>query len=162
MCPCFFLSSFTGVSLCLVSSFFHHQIHPGAFPSPSFTPLSFFSSPSSSSPPSFYSSPPSSSEEGSSLNMGATEAEFGRTSETNLKRHLTVYLSALLSFFFFYCFGDPPFVQACLSPSLYVVIHLYINKNCYYFTSHVLSLYFRNDNAVNRHTILQILFIFKL
>ena len=44
-------------------------------------------------PPSFSSSPPSSSEEGSPLNMGATGAEFRRTLETGLKRHLTVYLS---------------------------------------------------------------------
>ena len=124
-----------------LSSSFHRQIHPDAFPS------------SSSSPPSFSSSPPSSSEEGPPFNMGATGAEFGRISETSLKRHLTVYLSALV-LFFFYCFGNPPFVQACLSPSLYVVIHLYINKNCYYFTSHFLSLYFRNDNAMNRRTIL--------
>ena len=71
-------------------SSFHRQIHPGAFPS------------SSSSPPSFSSSPPSSSEEGPPLNMGATGAEFGRTSETSLKRHLTFYLSVLLWFFF--CF----------------------------------------------------------
>ena len=80
------------------SSSFHHHIHPGALPSPSFTHFSFFSSLPSSSPPSFHSSPPSSSGEGPSLNMGATEAEFGRTSKTSLKRHLTVYLSALLLF----------------------------------------------------------------
>ena len=55
-----------------------------------------------------HSSPPSSSEEGPSLNMDATEAEFGRISETSLKRCLIVYLSVLL--FFFYCFGNPPFV----------------------------------------------------
>ena len=65
-----------------LSSSFHHQIHPGVFPSSS-------------------SSPPSSSEEGPPLNMGASGAEFGRTSETSLKRNLTVYLSALLLFFFF-------------------------------------------------------------
>ena len=73
-----------------LSSSFHHQIHPSAFPS------------SSSSPPSFSSSPPSSSEEGPPLNMGATGAEFGRTSETSLKRHLTFYLSVLLWFFFYF------------------------------------------------------------
>ena len=73
-----------------LSSSFHHQIHPGAFPS------------SSSSPPSFSSSPPSSSEEGPPLNMGATGAEFGRTSETSLKRHLTVYLSYCCCCFFFF------------------------------------------------------------
>ena len=113
-----------------LSSSFHHQIHPGAFPS------------STSSPPSFSSSPPSSSEEGP-FNISATGAEFGRTSETSLKRHLTVYLSyCCCCFFFFYCFCNPPSVQACLSPSLYVVIHLYINKSRYCFISHVLSLYF--------------------
>ena len=74
-----------------LSSSFHRQIHPGAFPSSSSSPH-FFSSPPSSSPPSFSSSPPSSSEEGPSLNMGATGAEFGRTSEASLRRHLTVYL----------------------------------------------------------------------
>ena len=63
-----------------LSSSFHRQIHPSACPS------------SSSSPPSFSSSPPSSSEEGPLLNMGASEAEFGRTSETSLRRRLTVYL----------------------------------------------------------------------
>ena len=89
------------LSFASLSSSFYHQIYFGAFPSPSFSPLSFFSSPSSSSPPSFYSSPPSSSEEGPPLNMGATRAEFGRTSETSLQRHLTVYLSVLLWFFFF-------------------------------------------------------------
>ena len=77
-----------------LSSSFHRQIHPGAFPS------------SSSSPPSFSSSPPSSSEEGLPLNMGATEAEFGRTSETSLRRHLTVYL--------LYC---------CCFPFIIFVIH---------------------------------------
>ena len=71
-----------------LSSSFHHLIHPGAFPS------------SSSSPPSFSSSPPSFSKEGPPLNMGATGAEFGRTSETSLKRHLTVYLSYCCCFFF--------------------------------------------------------------
>ena len=78
-----------------LSSSFHHQIHPGAFPS------------SSSSPPSFSSSPPSSSEEGPPLNMGATGAEFRKTLETGLKRHLTVYLSyccCCLFFFFFIVF----------------------------------------------------------
>ena len=78
-----------------LSSSFHRQIHPGAFPS------------SSSSPPSFSSSPPSSSEEGPPLNMGATGAEFGRTSETSLKRHRTVYL--------LYC---------CCFPFIIFVIHL--------------------------------------
>ena len=57
-----------------LSSSFHRQIHPSAFLSSS-------------------SSPPSSFEEGPPLNMGATGAEFGRTSETSLKRPLTVYLS---------------------------------------------------------------------
>ena len=71
-------------------SSFHHQIHPGAFPS------------SSSSPPSFSSSPPFSSEEGPPLNMGATGTEFGRTSETSLKRHLTVYLLYCCLFVFFF------------------------------------------------------------
>ena len=75
-----------------LSSSFHRQIHPSAFPS------------SSSSPPSFSSSPPSSSEEGPPLNMGATGAEFGRTSETSLKRHLTVYLSYCCCCFFFIIF----------------------------------------------------------
>ena len=124
-----------------LSSSFHRQIHPGAFPS------------SSSSPPSFSSSPPSSSEEGLPLNMGATGAEFGRISETSLKRHRTAYLLYLLLFSFYY-FCNPPSVQACLSPYLYVVRPLYINKSCYCFISHVLSLYFRNDYAVNKHTIL--------
>ena len=76
---------------------FHHQIHPGAFSSSS-------SSPPSSSPPSFSSSPPSSSKESPPLNMGATRTEFGRISETSLKRHLTVYLSVLLWFFFVFLF----------------------------------------------------------
>ena len=71
-----------------LSSSFHHQIHPGAFPSSSSSPPSF-----SSSPPSFSSSPPSSFEEGPPFNMCTTGAEFGRTSETSLKRHLTIYLS---------------------------------------------------------------------
>ena len=124
-------------SFAYLSSSFHHQIHPGAFPSSSSSP------PFSSSPPSFSSSPPSSSEEGPPLNMGVTGAEFGRISETSLKRHLTVYLSyCCCCCFFFYCFCNPPSVQACLSPSLYVVIPLYINKSRYYFISHVLSLYF--------------------
>ena len=78
-----------------LSSSFHHQIHPGACPS------------FSSSPPSFSSSPPSSSKEGPPLNMGATGAEFGRTSETSLKRHRTVYL--------LYC---------CCFPFIIFVIHL--------------------------------------
>ena len=82
-----------------LSSSFHHQIHPGTSPSSSSSPP-FSSSPPSSSPPFFSSSHPSSSEEGPPLNMGVTEAEFRRTSETSLKRHLTVYLSVLLWFFF--------------------------------------------------------------
>ena len=73
-----------------LSSSFHHQVHPGAFPS------------SSSSLPSFSSSPPSFSKEGPPLNMGATRAEFGRTSETSLKRPLTVYLSYCCCCCFFY------------------------------------------------------------
>ena len=73
-----------------LSSSFHHQIHPGTFPS------------SSSSPPSFSSSPPSFSKEGPPLNMSAIGAKFGRISETSLKRHLTVYLSVLLCFFFYF------------------------------------------------------------
>ena len=68
-----------------LSSSFHHQIHPGAFPS-------------------FSSSHPSFSKEGPPLNMGATGAKFGRTSETSLKRHLTVYLSYCCFFFFFLLF----------------------------------------------------------
>ena len=75
-----------------LSSSFHHQIHPGAFPS------------SSSSPPSFSSSPPSFPKEGPPLNMSATGAKFGRTSETSLKRYLTVYLSYCCCFFFFFVF----------------------------------------------------------
>ena len=80
-----------------LSSSFHHQIHPGTFPSSS-------SSPPSSSPPSLSSSPPSYSEEGPPLNMGATGAEFGKTSETSLKGHLTVYLSYCCCLFFFFFF----------------------------------------------------------
>ena len=53
-----------------------------------------------------HSSLPSSSEEGPSLDMGATEAEFGRTSETSLKRDLAVYLM----YFFFNGFGNLSFV----------------------------------------------------
>ena len=66
----------------------HHQIYPGAFPFSSSSPPSFSSYPPSFSsfPPSFSFSPPSSSEEGPPLNMGATGAEFGRTSETSLKK----------------------------------------------------------------------------
>ena len=124
----------------------HHQIHPGAFPFSSSSPPSF-----SSFPPSFSSSPPSSSEEGPHLNMGATGADFGRTSETSLKRHLIVYFSYCCCFFL-YCFCNPPSVQACLSSSLYVVILFYINKSRYCFISHVLSLYIRNGYAGNRHT----------
>ena len=76
-----------------LSSSFHHQIHPSAFPS-----FSYF-------PPSFSSSPPSFSKEGPPLNMGATGAEFGRTSETSLKRPLTVYLSyCCCCCCFFFCF----------------------------------------------------------
>ena len=48
-----------------------------------------------------HSSPPSSSEEGPSLDMGAIEAEFGKTSETSLKRDLTVYLMYCFFFFFY-------------------------------------------------------------
>ena len=68
-----------------LSSSFHRQIHPGAFLS-------------------FSSSPPSSSEEGPPLNMGATGAEFGRTSEMSSKRHLTVYLSYCCFLFFVFFF----------------------------------------------------------
>ena len=105
-----------------LSSSFHHQIHPGAFPSSS-------------------SSPPSSSEEGPPLNMGATGAEFGRTSETNFKKTSDCLFVILLLFFFYY-FCKPLSVQACLSPSLYVVIPLYINKSRYCFISHILSFHF--------------------
>ena len=65
-------------SFAFLSSSFHRQIHPVTFPSSSSSPLS-------SSPPSFSSSPPSSSEEGHSLNMGATEAEFRKVSKTREK-----------------------------------------------------------------------------
>ena len=70
-----------------LSSSFHRQIHPSAFLSSS-------------------SSPPSSFEEGPPLNMGATGAEFGRTSEASLRRYLTVYL--------LYC---------CCFPFIIFVIH---------------------------------------
>ena len=89
-----------------LSSSFHRQIHPSAFPSSSSSPPFFLSSPPSSSPPSFPSSPPSSSEKGPPLNMGATGAEFGRISEASLRRHLTVYL--------LYC---------CCFPFIIFVIH---------------------------------------
>ena len=49
-----------------------------------------------------HSSLPSSSEEGPSLDMGATKAEFGRTSETSLKRDLAVYLMYCFIYFFFF------------------------------------------------------------
>ena len=87
-CPCFFLSLFTGAPLASLSS---------------------FSSLLSSSPPSFHSSPPSSSEEGPSLNMGATEAEFGRTSEMSLKKasdclFVCIVVVVVVLFFFFILF----------------------------------------------------------
>ena len=72
-----------------ISSSFHRQIHPGAFPS------------SSSSPPSFPSSPPSSSEEGPPLNMGAIEAEFGKTSETSFKKTSDRFYCCCFSFIIF-------------------------------------------------------------
>ena len=61
---------------------------------------------------------PSSSTEGYFLNMGATEARLGRTSETNLTRHLVVYLSVLLGLSllrqFTFCIGSlEPFFVRC-------------------------------------------------
>ena len=73
-----------------LSSSFHHQIHPGAFPS------------SSSSPPSF-------SKEGPPLNIGATGAEFRRTLETSFKKTSDCLFVILLLFFFDY-FCNPPSV----------------------------------------------------
>ena len=55
------------------------------------------------------SSPPSFSKEGPPLNMGVTGAEFGRTSEMSLKKHLTVYFFYCCCFFY-YCFCNPPSV----------------------------------------------------
>ena len=91
---------------------------------------------------------PSSSTEGSFLNMGATEAKLGRTSETNLTRHLVVYLSILsgLSLLrqFTFCIGsfEPLFVRCN---------NFHINKNCRYFISHVLSLCFYKFTSAARH-----------
>ena len=115
------LCAFASSSLCSLvapsaslSQSSQHQIHPGAFTSPSFAPFSFFSSLPSSSPPSFthvlylpHSSPPSSSfissilfflllhlllpspssfsKEGSYLNMSNTEVEIRETLKTSLK-----------------------------------------------------------------------------
>ena len=94
---------------------------------------------------------PSSSTEGSFLNMGATEARLGRTSETNLTRHLVVYLSVLLRLSllrqFAFCIGSfEPFFVRCNN--------FLINKNCRYFISHVLSLcFYKFTNAAQHNNI---------
>ena len=105
------------------SSFF-----PSSDPSWCFSFFLFFSSPTKEGPP---------------LNMDAIGVEFGKTWEQSLKRFLVVCLLFLFCFvFFFYCFCNSFSIQACLSPSLYAVIPLYINKNHHCFISYILSLLF--------------------
>ena len=63
---------------------------------------------------------PSFSTEGPFLNMGATEAKFGRTSEANLIRHLVAYLSVLLRLCFILLFR-PYIFCICLFKPLFVL-----------------------------------------
>ena len=122
LAPCFFLSSFTGASFCLSFFFF-----PPPDPSQCF---SFFL---------FFSSPPRKV----LLSIWALLGQIlERLWEQSLKRFQAVCLFCYYYHFFFYCFCNSFFIQACLSSSLYAVIPLYINKNRYCFISHVLSLYF--------------------
>ena len=80
--------------------------------------------------------------------MGATEAKFGRTSKTNLTRHLVVYLSVLLGLSllrqFAFCIGSfEPFFVHCNN--------FLINKNCRYFISCALSICFYKFTNAARH-----------
>ena len=111
-CLCFFLSLFTGAPLASLSSF---SSLLSSSPHSLLMSSIFFIHLLHLLPPSL----PSSSTEGLFLNMSATEAKFGRTSETNLTRHLVVYLSVLRGFFlllfrqFTFCIGlfKPLFVR---------------------------------------------------
>ena len=113
----------------LVSSFASpYSSFPSPDPSWCFSFFLFFSSSTKGGPP---------------LNMGATGAEFGKTSEQSLKSLLAVYSSCcFLLFLFIYCFCNSFSTKACLSPSLYAVIPLYINKNHHCFISYILYLLF--------------------
>ena len=134
---------------CQESGLTQGQSIPASSSLPSLVPS--FASPSSSFPSpdpswcfSFFLFFSSSIKGGPPLNMGTTGAKFGKISEQNLKRFLAVCLSFCNSFS----------IQACLSPSLYAVIPLYINKSHHCFISYILSLLFENDYAMNRRATL--------
>ena len=135
---------------CQESGLTQGQSSPASSSLPSLVPP--FASPSSSFPSPdlswcfsfflFFSTP---HKEGPPLNMGAIGAEFGKTWEQSLKRFLAAcfcFCCSVFCFFFFNCFCNSFSMQACLSPSLYAVIPLYINKSQHCFILYILPLLF--------------------